>query len=159
MTTPMFSINAAAEILERDRRTLVKSLRHTPPDGKQGGAARWRLKTIIDALSAMQPAPTPSDTSLDPMLDAMSTRFDRSYDAMKALPTLAARRKAAVTLAPMLDAMHRAIRAHGRNMDVGEELADYRADHLLFLHYRGFEQPCNWTQLEVCEAMSMMDEE
>jgi hypothetical protein len=159
MTTPMFSINAAAEVLERDRRTLVKSLRHTLPDGNEGGASRWRLKTIIDALAAMQPAPEPHGTGLDPVLDGLFARFDTSNDAMKALPTLAARRKAAVAMAPMLDEIHRALRAHGRKIGVGDELADYRADHMLFLHQRGFEGPCNWTQLEVCEEMSMMVDE
>jgi hypothetical protein len=155
MTTPLFSINAAAEVLERDRRTLVKSLRHTPPDGKEGGADRWRLKTIIDALGAMQA--TPRDTDSDPVLKSMFRRFDASYDAMTAQPTLAARRNAAVALAPMLDEIHRALRAHGRKIGVGDELADYRADHLLFLHQRGFEQPCSWTQLEVIEAMSVTE--
>jgi hypothetical protein len=159
MTTPLFSINAAAEVLERDRRTLVKSLRHTPPDGKEGGAGRWRLKTIIDALAAMQAAPVPRDTDSDPVLKSMSTHFHTSYDAMTALPTLAGRREAAVALAPMLDEIHRALRAHGRNIGIGDELADYRADHLLLIYQRGFEQPCNWTELEVCKALSMMEDE
>jgi hypothetical protein len=157
MTTPLFSINAAAEVLERDRRTLVKSLRHTPADGKEGGADRWRLKTIIDALTAMQGPPR--DKGSDPVLQSMFKQFDALYDGLTALPTLTARRRAAIALAPRLDELHRALRAHGRKIGVGDELADYRADHLLFLHQRSFEQPCNWTQLEVVEAMSVTEDQ
>ena len=50
MSTPLFSVNGAAEALERDRRTITKALRHTKPDGKQHGQDRWRLKTILAAL-------------------------------------------------------------------------------------------------------------
>jgi hypothetical protein len=53
MPTPLFSINSAAEVLERDRRTVTKALRHTPPDAKQKGQPRWRLRTILDALDEL----------------------------------------------------------------------------------------------------------
>jgi hypothetical protein len=53
MTTPLFSINAAAETLEVDRRTVTKALRRTKPDGKERGQDRWRLKTILTALDQL----------------------------------------------------------------------------------------------------------
>jgi hypothetical protein len=48
-----FSVNAAAELLERDRRTVAKALRGIPADHRDAqGHERWRLPVIIDALSA-----------------------------------------------------------------------------------------------------------
>lgn len=47
-----FSINGAAEILERDRRTVTKSLRHVPPDAHEHGQPRWKLPKIVAALAA-----------------------------------------------------------------------------------------------------------
>lgn len=87
---------------------------------------------------------------------AMHSRFDLAYCKMV---SLSARREASIALAPMLDEIHRALRAHGRGTgaDAGEELSDYRADHLLFLYQRGFEAPCQWTENEVRETMSVDD--
>jgi hypothetical protein len=48
----LFSINKAAELLERDRATLVRALRHVTPDSLERGQARYRMKTITDALVA-----------------------------------------------------------------------------------------------------------
>jgi hypothetical protein len=93
----------------------------------------------------------------DQAMAAMHSRFDSAYNKMISLPTLSARRKASIALAPMLDEIHCTLRAHGRNIGVGAELADYRADHLLFLYQRGFEAPCQWTENEVREAMSMAE--
>jgi hypothetical protein len=47
----LFSINRAADLLEKDRATLVRALRHVPPDGYQGGQPRWRMPTIMHALA------------------------------------------------------------------------------------------------------------
>jgi hypothetical protein len=48
-----FTINSAAELLERDRRTIGRALRGIPADDRdEQGHERWRLTTIIDALSA-----------------------------------------------------------------------------------------------------------
>jgi hypothetical protein len=48
----LFSVNKAADLLERDRATLVRALRHIKPDGHERGQARYRLRTITDALAA-----------------------------------------------------------------------------------------------------------
>jgi hypothetical protein len=53
MSVPLFSINGAAEILERDRRTVTKALKHTPPDKKIHGQPRGRLPTILGALDEL----------------------------------------------------------------------------------------------------------
>ena len=50
----LFSINKAADLLERDRQTLVRALRHIPAEGHERGQARWRMKTITEALAAQE---------------------------------------------------------------------------------------------------------
>jgi hypothetical protein len=50
MKKRLFSINAAADLLERDRQTLVRALRHVQPDGVERGAPRYTMRTITDAL-------------------------------------------------------------------------------------------------------------
>jgi hypothetical protein len=42
----LFSINKAAHILERDRATLVRTLRYMQPDGYRSGRLRWTLASI-----------------------------------------------------------------------------------------------------------------
>ncbi|MGY3149619.1 hypothetical protein ACVWYQ_006618 [Bradyrhizobium sp. USDA 3397] len=43
----LFSINRAADLLERDRATLVRALRHLPPEGyTKHGHPRWSMQTI-----------------------------------------------------------------------------------------------------------------
>jgi hypothetical protein len=46
----LFSAFAAAELLERDRQTIARALRNTPPDGKEKNQPRWKLSTIIAAV-------------------------------------------------------------------------------------------------------------
>jgi hypothetical protein len=48
----IFSINKAADLLERDRATLVRALRHVKADGTERGQPRYTMRTIIDALAA-----------------------------------------------------------------------------------------------------------
>ncbi len=54
--SPLLTINAAADQLQRDRRTIAAHLRDIPPDDKDAqGRSRWRLATIVRALSNERP--------------------------------------------------------------------------------------------------------
>jgi hypothetical protein len=44
-----FTVNGAAEVLERDRRTIARALRDVSPDDETKGR-RWKLATIVNAL-------------------------------------------------------------------------------------------------------------
>jgi hypothetical protein len=158
MTTPMFSINGAAEVLERDRRTLVKALRHTPPDGKEGRAARWRLKTIIEALERMQPAfaPTPPG-QIDPQLAELYARFDAAYAAMRKLKTLGSRRKAAIAMGPLIAEVDAMARKGGLALGNDPELVELRCDKLFLLYLRGFEECCGWSMNECWKHLDMRE--
>jgi hypothetical protein len=50
----IFSINKAADLLERDRATLVRALRHVKADGTERGQPRYTMRTIVDALAAQE---------------------------------------------------------------------------------------------------------
>jgi hypothetical protein len=66
-----FSINAAAELLERDRRTIARALRGVPAEHKDGqGHERWRLPAILDALSASGRGAGANTAVIDEILSA-----------------------------------------------------------------------------------------
>jgi hypothetical protein len=104
--TPVFSINAASELLERDRRTVGKALRHVPPDKKEKGQPRWRLPTILSALDQLpgsSGAPrrhnadhgTASDAEFIDKTFTVFETFTRASDAIVALEEMPfAKRKA-----------------------------------------------------------------
>lgn len=47
----LWSINALADELGKDRRTLSKFLTSIPPDGKLNGNPAWRLQTVLNAIN------------------------------------------------------------------------------------------------------------
>jgi hypothetical protein len=158
MTTRLFSINSASEILERDRRTLVKALRRVPPDGKERGADRWQLRSIIDALAKMQPAPAAAPTGqIDPELAELYLRFDASEATMKKLKTVDARRKASRAMAPLLAQIDAQARRSGLDHGVDPELVELRADRLFQIYLRGFESCNGWNHDEAWQAMDVRE--
>lgn len=52
--TDLWSVNALAEALEIDRRTVKKRLRDVPPAGERGGHPVWKLADAVAAIT--QPA-------------------------------------------------------------------------------------------------------
>jgi|APMI01.1.fsa_nt_gi hypothetical protein len=57
MTAKLWSINAAATELGKDRRTVAKALDGVPADGRIGVRPAWLLSTIIAAMNAGASAP------------------------------------------------------------------------------------------------------
>jgi hypothetical protein len=47
----------------------------------------------------------------------------------------------------------RQLRATGRANGVGDELADYRAQHIFRLTVIGFQQPCVWSYAKACTEL------
>jgi hypothetical protein len=91
MANPTFTINAATELLESDRRKIQKALRNVPPDAKVKGQQQWRLKTIIDALDRLPGAvkaarrSNSSGSLSDEELFEQNAAFTRAFDALEAL--------------------------------------------------------------------------
>jgi hypothetical protein len=145
----LFSAFAASTLLERDRQTITRALRSTPPDGKERGAPRWKMSTIVDALEAHGRANgNGTNAGADPGLAAAYAEFDVKFAAMEAAPTLERRRKLARKLGPLVSSIDHQLRAHGRAIGVGDELADYRAQEIWRLTLLGFEKPCLWSRSE-----------
>jgi hypothetical protein len=119
MTAPLFSINGAAELLERDRRSVQKSLRHVPPDKMVNKQPRWRLATILQALEGLPKAGRNKGSSLGPVVnhnwldhdnwrstlisDAL-IEYNAAFAEMKAIKAIEQRRAFAIKkLAPLID--------------------------------------------------------
>ncbi len=149
-----FGANAIAETFERDRGVVVRALRNVTPDAVVSGRPQWKIATASRALERHNRKSDGSTSStVDPELMRVYAAFDEEFDRMVALPTLEKRRTAARELAPMIAAMDRKVREHGRAVHAGDELTDLRADQIWRLVMRGFEGPCEWTELEVREAL------
>src|SRR6516164_5736443 len=105
----LFSINRAADLLERDRATLVRALRHVPPDGYERGQPRWRMPTIIDALAVKPQARRETGKFRDRyslrsrVLDDMRRTFEEEVALIGAEPSLERRREMSIALAPLLE--------------------------------------------------------
>lgn len=98
----LFSINKAADLLERDRATLVRALRHVTPDGHQHGQPRYRMRTITDALAAHEARNNVSThggadrlrsrlSEIADELEQTHKELDAKREVVKTLPTLDAK--------------------------------------------------------------------
>jgi hypothetical protein len=147
----LFSAFAASELLEKDRQTIVRALRNTPPDGQERGQPRWKMSTIVAAMEKHNRAndgggssgPNPPECAV----------FDLAFDKLVALPTLAARRKAAVKLVPLVDDMVQAIRTRGRDEDW--IVSGIRGDQCYQQALERIEAPCEWTHDQVWEIFNV----
>jgi hypothetical protein len=116
-----FSVNGAADLLERDRRTIRRALAMVPPDAKETGSPRWRLRTILDALAAHErrtghERPRAHDGGRDAVLEEieqLSAKLDAGFNQMAAEPDMARRREMATEVGPLVGALNRTIaRSH-----------------------------------------------
>jgi hypothetical protein len=153
----LFSAFAAAELLERDRQTIIRALRNTAPDGRDGGHARWKMSTIVDALdrhgnSNSQSKGNSDAANANPPPEY--AQYDAAFAALEALPTLPARRKAAVEIMPTLHAKIAALGRQGR--DAGEHVdhTALRGDRVYQLMMLGFQSPCQWSHDQVWQNLN-----
>jgi hypothetical protein len=146
----VFSINGASEILERDRRTIMRAMRHVTPDAKERGQPRWRMKTILDALERTGARTEHHNEGGGQWtdLDAVIAEFDAAYDRMRLEPSLAKRRAMSLRLAPLIVQMDRMEREVSKAAGEPELLTQLRADKIYMLLLRGFEEPCEWSHDE-----------
>ncbi len=153
-----FSVNAASEALERDRRTILKALRHVAPDSFEGGGKkhpRWKLPTIIAALATLEAPKATKATSqsdgdaYDAQWRAANEAFDREFEKLKKLPTLAQRRARAIELGDLIDSGIAALQARDAADGLNAEHAELRAQRLYYLSVIGCCTPCQWSRDEV----------
>jgi hypothetical protein len=151
----VFSVNGLAELFELDRQTVIRALRGVPADAKERGQPRWRMKTAVAAIERHRANndSTTVTSGADPGLSAVYAAFDVKYDAMVALPTLPARRSAAIKLGPILAAMDRKVRETGISNGQDAELVHLRADQMAKLALRSFEGPTQWSLAECTQHL------
>jgi hypothetical protein len=96
----IFSINALAELLEKDRRTVQHALRRIKPDSHERKNPRWRMRTAIDALAAHEQHITRQCTGQNTQtfmlideIEAEFKAFDVGFATLESEPDLEKRRK------------------------------------------------------------------
>jgi hypothetical protein len=107
----LFSINAAALALERDRGTLTRVLLDVPPDGHdQAGRPRWKLATIVRALSVH--AVGQVDSQVDAAcaeIERMAAELDAGMERLESEPDIVARRQLAREIGPLVGRLDSAL--------------------------------------------------
>jgi hypothetical protein len=148
----LISAFGAADMLELDRQTVRRALRHVSPDGYEKQQPRWRMKTIIAAverhLGRNNGVVAPTQTALD----ALFEQFDSACKGLDRLADLEARRREARRLMALLFELDAAMRADARARREDELRASLRCDQHYRLAMRNFEGPCAWT-LDECWAI------
>src|SRR5258708_33431828 len=90
--SPLLPISAAADQLQRDRRTIAAHLRDIPPDDKDAqGRLRWRLATIVRALSNERPQQ--GDCAAADDVEAASEALAAGLKRVRAVESVEQRRK------------------------------------------------------------------
>ncbi|WP_354098289.1 hypothetical protein [Bradyrhizobium sp. S3.2.12] len=131
----LYSINRAADLLERDRATLVRALRRVAPDGLQGEQPRWMLRTIVDALAVSARDRRETGRYRDryrlrhsKLLDDLITTFEEQAALIGAETSPAKRRAMALALAPQVAGYQAAYLVAGRAVRVDPDVLGVRAD-------------------------------
>jgi hypothetical protein len=147
---------------------MVRALKNTKPDAeKTKGRPTYKIATAARALEAHRRSTgrTNSRTSgdaidtgwQDPILVGLYAEFDAADSAMRKLPTIEARRKAARAMGPLINRLDRATRERGIANGQDEELVDLRTDWIMLLTMRGLEAPCDWTLDECWGVVNIED--
>jgi hypothetical protein len=156
-----FSAFGAADLLERDRQTVRRALRHVPPDGYERKQPRWRLKTIIDAVDAHLGRNTTAAPPAGSTLQVQFDQFDGGCKNLAMMPDLKARRREAHRLIALLVELDKAMRADARALREDELRASLRCDQHFRLAMRNFEQPCEWNHDQCWKVLTaiMVDDD
>jgi hypothetical protein len=162
--------NSLSMLFEVDRGTMLRALKNTLPDEERTpGRPKYKVATAAKALEnhhlttgrANSRRARNNGGSIDvgwqdPILARIYSELDAAEAAMRALPSLDQRRKAAVCkMAPLISRMERAILERGEANGQDSELTGLRADKLYTLALRGLEGPCQWTMSETWDAMNI----
>ena len=154
----LFSVNKAADLLERDRQTLVRALRHVEPDGTERGRPRYSMPTILAALDAHQGRVRGAGV-VSHDLERRFAELDRRYDAVRAAPTVDERRELArVSLFPFVAAVESAMYADARRSGESPRSASLRIAEHTRLNVLTLREALGWNTNEVWAEFLRSDE-
>jgi hypothetical protein len=154
LTMKTFAVNGIADLLERDRATVIRALRDVPADAVERGQPRWKMVTAVAALhDHRRPDGGQDRAQVDPELSAAYEQVDEANSAMRKLETVEARRRAAKAMGPLITATDAMTRRVGLANGNDPELVHLRADKLYQLYLRGLELPCGWSSEQTWSAI------
>jgi hypothetical protein len=106
-----FTVNGAAEVLERDRRTIARALRDVPPDDESKGR-RWKLATIVNAMKAREDRSPSNDkmvAEIEGAHEALAAGLERMWATAKVSGPEAARQVVRDGVGGLVGALDRAL--------------------------------------------------
>jgi hypothetical protein len=160
--------NSLAMLFEVDRGTMLRALKNTLPDEERTpGRPKYKVATAARALESHRLNTGRAGSrrsgsggasidvgSQDPILTEIYSELDAAEAAMRALPTLEARRKAAIAMIPLIRRVDAETRERGKINGGDPDNVGMRADVLYQMTLRGLEEPCRWSHEEAWAAMS-----
>lgn len=159
------SVNRAAEMLERTRRTVKRALRDVPPDGFERGQPRWRLANIVKALERRTNKTSYAyqgdgeDDVLEQEHASAFAKFEKAFDAMKKLPTLERRRARSVELGNLVDDCIAKMKARDEFTNLHPDHIALRGQEVYRIMMWGFCSPCEWNKSEVWTHVAFRSED
>jgi hypothetical protein len=145
----LFSVNKAADLLERDRQTLVRALRHVRPDGTERGQPRYTMRTITDALAAHEAGNNGADAMVNQALQRKFAELEARYDGVQNAPTLAERRKRARAFFPFLAEVESAMYADAKRHGEDPRMSHLRVAEHTRLNLFTLRQALDWSWDEI----------
>ena len=128
----LFSINAAADALGKDRRTIDRTLVGVAPDGFEGKAPRWRLASIVKALKARSGSAGSEDAEVIGEIERLDQALREGFERLEAEPDLAKRREMAKEIGPYIGALDSAFeRANATRSDGERPLLERHRDFMM----------------------------
>src|SRR5947208_842227 len=145
----LFSAFGAADLLEKDRQTVRRALRHVAPHGFEGKNPRWRLPTIIAALDAHLGRNKGGLPPMNARLADLFRKLDDADAAMRKIASLEGRRRVVrERLLPLMRQVDAAMRLDGRASGEPEMMTELRCDKHLQLFLIGLgkdaSRGCDW---------------
>jgi hypothetical protein len=163
LTMKTFSSNALAEMLERDRATVVRALRKVPADSVERKQPRWKLVTALAALDRLPGSHNAKshrgnnntgDGWVDPRIFNATEDFEKALEEVRAIPDLEKRRAFAIAkLRPMLTFNDQNLAKWSIENGNEPELAQFRAQEIWRLELIGARHACEWSYEEGYDAL------
>src|SRR5438034_5654792 len=110
MKPSLFTNEGLAVELARDRRTVAKALRSTPPDGELNGRPAWRLTTALDAMRKRERANRGDGDDVDSLCDELervAASLDAGLDRVREEPNVGKRRVMLRDIGPTVGTLDR----------------------------------------------------